>query len=105
MAVDVEALLAARLRRRCRSCALSSTRPVCCSDRQLVRDGLAVDGGELADQLHPFADRGADLADVLQRAAEIDVGRLEVRLQPDAVAERIDGAGVVAHVVESRRRS
>ena len=63
---------------------------------QLVRNRVAVDSGQLADKLHPLADRRADLPDVLEHAAEIDVGRLEVRLQPDAFPEGVDGAGVVA---------
>ncbi len=63
---------------------------------QLVRNRIAGDSGQLADKLHPFADRRADLPDVLEHAAKIDVGWLEIRLQADAFPEGIDGAGVVA---------
>ena len=57
-----------------------------------------VTAGQLVDQLHPFADRRAGLADILERAAEIDIGRLEVRLEPDAVAEGVDGADEIAQI-------
>ncbi len=63
---------------------------------ELVLDGVAVDAGQAVDERQPLGNGGGELAAVLQRPAEVDVGGVEVRLEPGALAQGVDRAGVVA---------
>ena len=67
---------------------------------ELVLDGIAVDGGQAIDQRDPLAHGKPELARVFQETAEVDVRRVEIRLEPDALAQRVDGASPIAHFRE-----
>ena len=57
----------------------------------LVADGSAIDGRHAVDERQPLADGGARLPQVLQRAAKVDVGGVKLRIDPQRIAQRIDG--------------
>jgi hypothetical protein len=66
----------------------------------LVVDGIAVDRRQDVDEPHPFAHRAFALALGVEQRAEIDIGRIEIGLQPDGRAEGIDGARRVAKLAQ-----
>ena len=59
--------------------------------------------GKPVDEGQPLAHRGTGLALVLQRAAEIDVGGVELRIDPQRIAQRIDGGEGIAAALGHHR--
>ena len=77
---------------------------------KFVAQRRAIELRQTVRQFQPLADGKARLAIVLEQAAEVDVGRVEIGVERDCLPQRMDGAETVAaalgddrHVEQGRR--
>ena len=68
--------------------------------KELVLDCVAVDEARLLDHSQPLRDGRSGLAIILEKTAEIYIGRQEVALQPQTLPQDIHGSVAVARLVE-----
>ena len=63
----------------------------------LVAQCRTIEGGKPIDEGEPRAHRRPGLTEILQRATEIDIGGVELRIYPQRVAQGVDGGkGITA---------
>src|SRR5260370_13454039 len=68
---------------------------------ELVLNRFAVDLWQPARKRLPLLDSLASLAGILEQSPEIDIGRVEIGLQPDAFARGVDRPQTVSPFGES----